>query len=921
MTVRLLAAWGIYPANAIISIDSATETGLVAAKLADTVLTGGVAYVAPVDKTDYDQPAKLRIDPLTGAVTGLVRPDGSTIGFPEAAACKPVMILGGDHSIVQWVAGRGGMAQMYKDAGVQPYIAVNGAAVGVCTPEQLRSTGADLTNHGYVHTNTWTGNSTAGGANTGIVVNYTGANATGTVTISTTAVTFNDVASGNQVVTFSAAPTLAQFVTAVGALVGWTCTLDVIQTGTEPSVNLMQIASTTVTKGTAAKFASAGGIHMHYFDSAYKTVAVRKTTNRFDIFVDGVYVAAFDLTNVLYNTLAKLVAAINALSIFSTLGSLFECRVSDGIYAGSTSFVSGNELSVGLSDIAVTSIKNNPIHIQAGASTLDVCRRNLIKNKEWAAANGLTLTSSMQAGNAWFADLSNATADIHSIARGNSRGSPSGAFIPSHDHNGNHVPHKTFSSRQRTAFGAVASTDIFTLGRVWTLPNIQAGNPVVFDGPSLPAPLVAGTWYYPRDVVGLTFKLSATLGGAVLDITSDGSGFVECAFNLASRHTKALVDAMISTAENGGGSWTMVGLMHKLLADGTSPYGIVSDDNYHDQTEADYYDFLSYVKVQQDAGRIETTTLADWHKTRHLKQPVQSFVFNPLFVNSGDDLTKVTTNDFGLNIPGWGFTYPANWTACSVNGAGELTFAQNSNTSVNPIYQDLQLPPGEYEMSFYAYIDNQSAGGGISFKLASVYGTKVMNGLFSNTTITSAEYSGGVAGIGSRGDVVRTRFVVPETSWMSGQIWSATGPFDLSTNKNIRVNIDGIGQTADIDVSGVSPAATTVAEIAAKINTAIQGTAAYALRPEFWNAATVVDNRLVVRSPYQPPNEPYQQTLVYAGTALSALTTIFKVGALPALNTCVGFGFNETPPTQFRLQLQTSFTGAGRVSRPRIVRI
>ena len=76
MTVRLLAAWGIYPANAIISIDSATETGLVAAKLADTVLTGGVAYVAPVDKTDYDQPAKLRIDPLTGAVTGLVGPGG-----------------------------------------------------------------------------------------------------------------------------------------------------------------------------------------------------------------------------------------------------------------------------------------------------------------------------------------------------------------------------------------------------------------------------------------------------------------------------------------------------------------------------------------------------------------------------------------------------------------------------------------------------------------------------------------------------------------------------------------------------------------------------------------------------------------------------------------------------------------------------
>ena len=46
MTVRLLTAWNGFPANTLIA-DAANEPGLVAAKLADTVLTGGVTYTAP----------------------------------------------------------------------------------------------------------------------------------------------------------------------------------------------------------------------------------------------------------------------------------------------------------------------------------------------------------------------------------------------------------------------------------------------------------------------------------------------------------------------------------------------------------------------------------------------------------------------------------------------------------------------------------------------------------------------------------------------------------------------------------------------------------------------------------------------------------------------------------------------------------
>ncbi|CUI09833.1 hypothetical protein BN2497_14443 [Janthinobacterium sp. CG23_2] len=47
MTVRLLCAYSIYPANAIVVFDAGTEAGLVAAKMASIDVTGGTPYVPP----------------------------------------------------------------------------------------------------------------------------------------------------------------------------------------------------------------------------------------------------------------------------------------------------------------------------------------------------------------------------------------------------------------------------------------------------------------------------------------------------------------------------------------------------------------------------------------------------------------------------------------------------------------------------------------------------------------------------------------------------------------------------------------------------------------------------------------------------------------------------------------------------------
>lgn len=83
MTVRLLAAWGVYPQNAIIDIDDETEAGLVAAKLADTDTTGGVVYVAPTVPAQIRAPGQQVIE--SGKVVALVNPDATNTPVGAAA--------------------------------------------------------------------------------------------------------------------------------------------------------------------------------------------------------------------------------------------------------------------------------------------------------------------------------------------------------------------------------------------------------------------------------------------------------------------------------------------------------------------------------------------------------------------------------------------------------------------------------------------------------------------------------------------------------------------------------------------------------------------------------------------------------------------------------------------------------------------
>lgn len=68
---------------------------------------------------------------------------------------------------------------------------------------------------------------------------------------------------------------------------------------------------------------------------------------------------------------------------------------------------------------------------------------------------------------------------------------------------------------------ASAGTDLITAVNN----QLATNDAVILAGGTAPSPLVLGTTYYARDISGNDFKVSATPGGAAIDLTTAGSGF------------------------------------------------------------------------------------------------------------------------------------------------------------------------------------------------------------------------------------------------------------------------------------------------------------------------------------------------------------------------------------------------------------
>lgn len=129
MTIRLLCAYGKYPANAIVTLDAATEAGLVSSKQASLNTVGGEVYFsdviapAPVPAMAGGQPVALS----SGERTTITLPEGQVLNVSGAAGAAGVVyrldpVLGGTNSLQSWTIGAGALVQIGHYAGLQRFL-------------------------------------------------------------------------------------------------------------------------------------------------------------------------------------------------------------------------------------------------------------------------------------------------------------------------------------------------------------------------------------------------------------------------------------------------------------------------------------------------------------------------------------------------------------------------------------------------------------------------------------------------------------------------------------------------------------------------------------------------------------------------------------------------------------------------------
>jgi hypothetical protein len=127
MTIRLLAAYDIYPQNAIVTLAAGTESGLIAAGQATATLTGGGAYVAPAVPPVINN-ARVK---TSGGVSTIIDDAGNTVSSGGGTAVATATTLG-------LVKGAGIAADGTLVAGVGTTVTATGtlpaSALGVTTP-------------------------------------------------------------------------------------------------------------------------------------------------------------------------------------------------------------------------------------------------------------------------------------------------------------------------------------------------------------------------------------------------------------------------------------------------------------------------------------------------------------------------------------------------------------------------------------------------------------------------------------------------------------------------------------------------------------------------------------------------------------------------------------------------------------------
>lgn len=838
---------------------------------------------------------------------------------------KPVLILGGDHPYAQWwgTNGSNGLAQMYLDQGITPYIAINSddtnapGNTNMMTWAQcaaLAAKGVEFVAHGSWHADKWDR------INTGLRIEYIGTNTSATVQVntavpSTTIVCTSAAPSSDSVTsTFATDATLSAVKATIEANGKWRVTLDTILTGSEASVNLlgMNAARNLLTTGT---FSSSSGL---LFTS---------TTD---------YTTGWPVT-------------------FSTSGSLPSNLTAGTTYYYIRTGATTGKLATSLANaLAGTAIA----YVDSGSGTIWA---TWAQNQYVCAGGGIELT---------YTATNPPAAYEHVWARRNSSANFTifGDGILIYNHTGSTGSLSTLAANVRAIAGSEFHGLLCDAGAHDTDGTTATGKPSYMNGDELetnlhqinynefgsrPAIMECGLsqQYIIRRHMQRVVDVAASYGITIKHFAQSGGNFYEwmATDSVLGMHRgnplyrsntpfpvrrdkmknfiphRALTNAetgqtyygeniiALADAVAGYGNtfnvepWVVCLLMHVLKADGGSGYSITSlPSGYFDQYETDWFNFLKRVKANVTAGLCRTATIDEVSRLLRGPAPVNLW-FNPGLKNAGVSRTPAAgAQDGGFWVPGNLIIRAATVSSLTIS-SGVMQWVNSSATATEIINQDVPLEPGKtYEVSCEFNAPAYTSGAGLQWSVQALHGnvrTLIQPGTNWKFTGEQRFQNGRVA----------CRFQVPYSpGWAPPKVRAQTAPatFDLSVNKNIKLNVLSVGTTADIDCSGATPAATTAKEIATKINTAIAADANYSTKQEYHNIATVVNGYLTLTAPYIGTDQA-SSLAVSAGSTASAVAAIFGNATVDGRAQFMGPQTSE----QFtmRLALRAAFAGTAEV--------
>lgn len=736
---------------------------------------------------------------------------------------RPILIEGGDHPYLAWYnnANRDGYAKIYNERDLPAYLAINTddpngeypggpARMSWAQIKEVANLGVEITSHGARHINSWVQIST------GLTIQYIGAGSAATLTINsakllTTTITGDP---GGHAVSFdltlAAYDTLAELVAAFNAVAGgaaYQARLAPELLGTERSTNLMQITAVniddSITAGSGATIARgsvtqlgrnlgcSGGLIVQYNGTTARTASARKTSaNRFELYEDGVPVVSLDLTNAANDTLAEIVAIIDARTGWDALvcDNGYSVAASDGTAANN--FCGGSELTIDLANTPQRDCTNHWVRFNIGLPAEYVVRRNIERSQEVAAAQGVMLRGFSQSGGSFFTQMTD----------------------------------------------TVTGVDTFR-GDAFSRPAV---NPMA--SPATHVKDFGGFYQYKARNVSMTYA-----------------------------KLKAVVDAAIDS-----GPWMMSSLVHKVTPDGTSGYVLPNHSGTDDLTESVWIQYLNYLRQQKAAGYLDVVKPKDLPAALAKRIAPRNLIFNPLLRNHGASIDALASD--GEVVPGW--LIRTTGATASIDDTLHALSCVGTAGSITPLSQDLILIPGEtYRIGINVeFLGGGTITNGVRILLQTRRGRwKNIRPTLTNTLI---------------GDYVTTS----RTLWLEythqtrkeGQnsyVRSANSePFNLAVNNKIRLSLDAIGNTADIDIStgGASAAGSrTALDIANKINAGLTSDALYGAaspaRTEYCNVASAENGKVVIQLPYKAGSGPGNANgaRVIDGTVTSALTTVF----------------------------------------------